>query len=116
MISSDKKNIITFHTAIRKSDDHLYKINILNQFVDQIEDQDHQFQAMIQNVIVGEEQDGEWANSMEESTNKFTKKAELITADLKDEIKRSVITYDQQVEQMKQQEVTITYTQNGSAF
>ncbi|MDQ0484000.1 hypothetical protein [Guptibacillus hwajinpoensis] len=69
-----------------------------------------------ESVIVGEQQDGEWAESVEETTDKLTKCSVHITADLKDQIKQGVITFEQQVENMKEQNVTITYTQSGSAF
>ncbi|MBN8208898.1 hypothetical protein JI666_09090 [Bacillus sp. NTK071] len=116
MVSSDDRKSINFNTTIRPHEDHLYKTNVLQSIVEQIEDQDQKFKSLIRNVIVGEQQDGEWAESVEETTDKLTKRAMHMTSDLKDQIKHGVITFDQQVEKMKEQNVTITYTQSGSAF
>ncbi len=110
------RETVTFSARILPEVNHLDKINVLHQAIEQIESYDAQFNAAIEQVIVGEQQTGEWAKTMRETTDSLTKKANALTTDLKDQVQKSVVSFDRQVDDMKTQKITMNYSVSRSAF
>ncbi|BAC13246.1 hypothetical protein ACFQ4N_09825 [Oceanobacillus iheyensis] len=105
---------ITVTENILSNEDFSYKKDTLRKHVNNIQEQDDQFYKLIEDVIVGEDQKGKIVDSLQSESRLLQLHDVSIGLTLNYKINRVVTNFNEQVEDMKEQRLTITYENTPS--
>lgn len=111
----DDLHSITVTESLLPSEDFSHKKDILRKHVGNILEQDDQFYKLIDNVIVGEDQEGKIVDAIQNETRLLQMRNISIGLDVNYKINKLVTNFNEQVEEMKEQRLTITYEDTPSA-
>ncbi len=102
-------NSLTITEQLRPSDDLLYKKKILKRYIEEMVALDEDFYKLVDSVIVDEEQKGKVIDSMLEQTQQLKSENLRLLEDVDNQIMKLVNNLNEQVEDIKQQRMTLTY-------
>src|SRR5699024_2633854 len=95
------------------------KKQTLRQYTDRIDDTDQDLRKLI-NEVIADDQKGEIVESLEEATQKLKKHKRELLEDADQRIQQMVANLNEQVEDLKEQRMKITYedplSARGNAF
>lgn len=91
-------------------EDFSYKKDILKKYVEDIIELDENFYNLVNNIIVSEDQKGKIVDSMKTITFLRKKRDQELTFFLPIKVMGIVGNYNEQVEDMKMQQLMITYS------
>nr|WP_318540369.1 hypothetical protein [Terribacillus saccharophilus] len=91
------------------NEDYTYKKQTLRKLVEDIQSKDDEFYTLVNNIIVGEDQKGKIIEAMKKETNQRKDHSEELLKDVFEKINKAVNSFNEQVEEMKEQRLSITY-------
>ena len=100
---------INFTTRLLPTESHLYKKDKLQKFVDAIHEEDLNFLKLVQDIMTGDASRGKIVEAIEQNANELYQNNESALQLVSSEIWRMVQSFDNQVEDMKTQSMTIYY-------
>ncbi|WP_010531762.1 hypothetical protein [Lentibacillus jeotgali] len=103
---------ITVTEQLLDSEDFSDKKGILKRHTEKINECDTDFFKRVDSIIVNEEQKGEIVDSMLEETKKLKRQNFDLIEDVNQQITNTVTKFNEQVEEMKTQRLTIRYRDN----
>lgn len=102
-------NSFNLTTRILPTESHLDKKDKLQQHVDAIHEEDKNFLKIVQDVMAKDASTGKTVEAIEQNAKEQDQKNETALQLVSSEIWRMVQTFDDQVEDMKTQSMTIYY-------
>lgn len=96
--------------SLLPEEDFSYKKDILKKYVEEIIELDEHFYNLVNNIIVSEDQKGKIVDSMKTITFLRKKRDQELTFLLPMKVSGIVGNYNEQVEDMKRQQLLITYS------
>jgi len=106
---------ITVTESLLPSEDFSHKKDTLRKHMENIMEQDDQFYKLIGNVSVGENQEGKIVDALQNETRLLQMRNISTGLDVNYKINKLVTNFNEQVEDMKEQRLTITYENTPSA-
>jgi hypothetical protein len=105
----DNECSITITDRLLKSEDFKGKKKILEKYIEKLDANDTKLFNKINDVIYDEDQQGKVVEIMQEETEKLKKNNKNILEELDRKISTAVMSLNDHVDGMKEQEFTITY-------
>ncbi|MGP4039673.1 hypothetical protein ACTWP4_07205 [Gracilibacillus sp. D59] len=103
---------ITISEVIMDSEDLQHKKTILKRHTEEIVEQDDHFYKLIDSIFINEDQKGEIIDSMLEQTQRLKRENLQIVEDVDQQIVKLVTNLNDQVDDIKEQRMTLTYRDN----
>lgn len=100
---------ITVTEELLLREDFSYKKNALRKHLDQMEKSDTEFFTLVHKIFIDEGQKGEIVDEMVQKTKRLEVRNRNLLSDTHFKIGQVVNRFNEQVDEMKQQQVTITY-------
>ncbi|MFC4024365.1 hypothetical protein ACFOUV_11220 [Oceanobacillus longus] len=105
---------ITITEQLLESEDFMYKRGVLQQYHHSLGSLDAALHALVHNIIVGENQKGEVVEAMQQETRSYMMRNQLLLNQLGNRVTRSVAALDDQIDDRKSQQLTLTYENTPS--
>ncbi|WP_078579011.1 hypothetical protein [Salipaludibacillus agaradhaerens] len=105
---TDDRTITISHRLLPKAD-LISKRDPLKKHMDTIESIDQSLMTLANNIIVGENQQGEIAETMLKETSLYQTNCANLLEQIRHEITRAALSLDTQVDNMKTQPITLTF-------
>ncbi|MFS0562051.1 hypothetical protein AB1K91_15045 [Terribacillus sp. 179-K 1B1 HS] len=89
--------------------DHSDKKKVLKTPIDGIRENDKDFYSYVNKIIISEDQKGKIIDAMKKETTDRMKHDEVICEDITKKVNKAVNTFNEQVTEMKEQRISVTY-------